>query len=266
MQGTAPIWICPLPTAAWVLRGCRIQWVSYRRWCKACTLKMCMFRVSSSSPSHPRFMSIARDSRAVWGCVRFVFMRKWNKFCNFFKRASIFWCSPQWVIELKGTVVVQAKLGADCVSDTSAGPGAKGCAHSIAWMMQSMGMFCWRLCPMHGLHRNTYINVLCLKELTGNMWKEKVVLSFGRGNEALICMKLHMHKSTGMSWQQMLLMFSSPAKAWRFTFPACRRPQPISAQAQLECLTILIRTNKTWHRRPPHFYMSSIIKNILSVG
>lgn len=62
-----------------------------------------------------------------------------------------------------------SQLGADRVSDTSAGPGAKGCAHSIAWMMQSMGMFCWRLCPMHGLHRNTYINVLCLKELTGNM-------------------------------------------------------------------------------------------------
>lgn len=61
-------------------------------------------------------------------------------------------------------------------------------------------------------------------------------------------------------------VFKPSKKAWRFTFPACRRPQPISAQAQLECLTILIRTNKTWHRRPPHFYMSSIIKNILSVG
>lgn len=270
MLGTAPIWICPLTTAAWVLQRCRILWVSYRRWCKACTLKMCIFRITScSSLYHPYFVSIARDSRAIWGCVRFVSTRKWNKFCNFFKCTSIFWCSPHWVIELKGTVVVQAKLGGDRVSDTSAEPGAKGCACSIAQTVQSMGMFCWRLCPKHRLHRNTYINVLCLKEFTGNMRKEKVVLSFGRGNEALICMKLHMHKSTGMNWQQMLLMFSSSAKAWRFSFRDCkssRSPQTVSAWAQLKCPSILIVTNESWHRRLPHFYMASIIKKYIGMS
>lgn len=45
------------------------------------------------------------------------------------------------------------------------------------------------------------------KKFTGNMEKEKVVLSFDRGNEALICARL----------QQRLLMVSGPAKARRFS-------------------------------------------------
>lgn len=250
---TASLWDLSLPHRSPCPERHRLLWVSCGSWGKECIPKTCTFGISPSSPlSHPRFVPIVRDSRAVRVCVRFVSTRKWNKFCNFFKCMSIFWCFSPWVIGLQVTAVVQAKL-TDPFSDIGLHRARRG-----GWWAAGHARVLSEAVSGTALAEE-HLHKCSLKKLTGNMEKEKVVLPFDRGNEALICTKLHVRKNTGVSWQQGLLMVSGPAKARRFALPALQ-PGPEKQQQKLltHCCSIktsgyLIFTTESRHKRLPRF-------------
>lgn len=107
-----------------------------------------VFGISSSSPlPHPLFVSIVRDSRAIWVCGRFVSTCKLKKFCNFFKCISIFWCFSHWVIGLEVTVATEAKLQIDPSSDTPLSQTwHEGQPTASPWHWEGPLVFCGRTC------------------------------------------------------------------------------------------------------------------------
>lgn len=160
MAGTTSLWDLSSPHHSPHPERHRLLWVICGRWDKESIPKTCTFRICPSSPlSPPRIVPIVRGSRATPVCVRFVATRKWNKFCNFIKCASIFWCFSPWVTGLQVTVVVQAEL--DPFSDIGLHRTWRGRRWAVGHVP----------CPAQRSLRNTYINVLQRNSLA--TWKRK---------------------------------------------------------------------------------------------
>lgn len=143
-----PLWLVLLSLTPVLQKlGHRCLQVGWGSWGEACMQKACIFGISSSSPPpQPLFVSIVRDSRAVWVCGRFVSACKWNKYCNFSKCASIFWCFCHWVIGLKVTAAIEAKLEIDLSSDTPLSQTWHGGQPATLPWHWGPPVFCWRLC------------------------------------------------------------------------------------------------------------------------